>query len=591
VVALEQAVAAPFATRQLADLGARVVKLERPGRGDFARDYDSAAGDGMSSWFVWLNRSKQSVITDLATSEGRRALAALIGRADVFVCNLAPATIRRLGISAAQLSARHPRLIACEISGYGDTGPYADRKAYDLLVQAEAGVLAVTGSPEAPAKAGISVADIAAGVYAYSGILAALLQRGRTGRGGVVQVSLLDALAEWMSHPLLFTSLTGRPPRRTGARHASIVPYGSYRTADSADILLAVQNEAEWARLCRDVLGLPAAADDSRLAGNERRMQRRDEVEAMVSQAVSRLAAEELVARLDRARIAYASVRDVAQVLAHPQLASRWASVAAGSREVRILRPPARHSGFDPVIGPVPRHGADTAAVLAEIAGDSEPGGEDWPDISGTYDVVAADYAAMFAAELAGKPFDRDLLDRFAATVTGRGPVWDVGCGPAGHVTRYLADRGAEMAGVDLSPVVAATAASRQPGLSFQVADMRELPARDASLAGIIAFYSVIHLPRAQIPRALAEFRRVLAPGGSLLLAMHGGAGQAGSAEWLGHQVPVRTTLVSMDELTALADAAGLRVTQWHAREPYPGEFPSRRLYLWATRPAGPDGG
>ena len=264
VVALEQAVAAPFATRQLADLGARVVKLERPGRGDFARDYDSAAGDGMSSWFVWLNRSKQSVITDLATSEGRRALAALIGRADVFVCNLAPATIRRLGISAAQLSARHPRLIACEISGYGDTGPYADRKAYDLLVQAEAGVLAVTGSPEAPAKAGISVADIAAGVYAYSGILAALLQRGRTGRGGVVQVSLLDALAEWMSHPLLFTSLTGLLLRRTGARHASIVPYGSYRTADSADILLAVQNEAEWARLCRDVLGLPAAADDSR---------------------------------------------------------------------------------------------------------------------------------------------------------------------------------------------------------------------------------------------------------------------------------------------------------------------------------------
>ena len=241
--------------------------------------------------------------------------------------------------------------------------------------------------------------------------------------------------------------------------------------------------------------------------------------------------------------------------------------------------------------GRFPRHGRDTEAVLAEFAGDRGRAARTGRISAAASNVVAADYAAMFAAELAGKPFDRDLLDRFAATVTGRGPVWDVGCGPAGHVTRYLADRGAEMAGVDLSPVVAATAAPAAGPVLPGRRHARSCPARDASLAGIVAFYSVIHLPRAQIPRALAEFRRVLAPGGSLLLAMHGGAGQTGSAEWLGHQVPVRATLVSMDELTALADAAGLRVTQWHAREPYPGEFPSRRLYLGATRPAGPDGG
>ncbi len=258
MVTLEQAVAAPFATRQLADLGARVIKIERPGRGDFARDYDSAAGDGMSSWFVWLNRSKESVVLDLKTAGGALALDALIEAADVFVCNLSRAAIARLGLDAGPLAARHPRLIACQLSGYGDDGPYADRKAYDLLVQAEAGVLAVTGSPAEPAKAGISIADIAGGMYAYSGILAALLQRDRTGRGGVVRTSLFAALAEWMSNPMLMATLTGSPPARNGARHASIVPYGSYLTADGHDILLAVQNEAEWVRLCRDVLDLPA---------------------------------------------------------------------------------------------------------------------------------------------------------------------------------------------------------------------------------------------------------------------------------------------------------------------------------------------
>jgi itaconate CoA-transferase len=367
VVALEQAVAAPLATRHLADLGARVIKIERPGRGDFARDYDSAAGDGFSSWFVWLNRSKESVVLDLKTDPGRRALDELIARADVFVSNLAPGAIRRLGLEPSHLAGRHPRLVACQLSGYGEAGPYAERKAYDLLVQGEAGVLAVTGSAEAPAKAGISVADIAGGMYAYSGILAALLQRERTGRGGTVLVSLFDALAEWMSNPLLQARLTGRAPARTGARHAAIVPYGGYLTADGDEVMLAVQNEAEWARLCGDVLGLPDMLD-GRYAGNQRRLDQRDEVERRLAAAVARLRTGELLERLERAGLPYGSAKSVPEVVAHPQLASRWTAVAAGDRQVDVLPPPVRHGGFGPVLGPVPALGRDTEAVLAELA-------------------------------------------------------------------------------------------------------------------------------------------------------------------------------------------------------------------------------
>ena len=370
VVTLEQAVAAPFATRQLADLGARVIKIERPGRGDFARDYDSAAGDGMSSWFVWLNRSKESVVLDLKTAPGRRALDALIGRADVFVCNLAPAAITRLALDADLLSASHPALVACQLSGYGEDGPYAGRKAYDLLVQAEAGVLAVTGSASEPAKVGVSIADIAGGMYAYSGILAALLQRERTGRGGVVRTSLLHALAEWMSYPMLLTALTGSAPARNGSRHATIVPYGSYQTADGDEILLAVQNEAEWARLCREVAELPGLAASGRYAGNQRRVEHRDEVEGALAPAIARLPTAELLRRLEEARIAYASVRGVGQVVAHPQLAGLWTAISAGDRAVDVLPPPVTHSGSGPVLGPVPRHGEHTEAVLAEFAED-----------------------------------------------------------------------------------------------------------------------------------------------------------------------------------------------------------------------------
>lgn len=367
VVALEQAVAAPFATRQLADLGARVIKVERPGRGDFARDYDSAAGDGMSSWFVWLNRSKESVVLDVKTPPGRAALDALIRRADVFICNLAPSAIQRLGLEAQALAARYPRLVACQLSGYGTSGPYAGRKAYDLLVQAEAGLVAVTGSPEAPAKAGISVADIACGMYAYSAILAALLRRERTGHGDAVTISLLDALAEWMSHPLLATRLTGSAPRPSGARHASIVPYGPYTTADDEQVLIAVQNDGEWVRLCRDALGLASMAAEPRFAGNEGRVAHRDEVEECLSDAIAALTCVAFIRRLEAAQIAYASVREPGQVLAHPQLADRWAPVRVGDREVDVLLPPARHASFGPVLGSVPRLGEHTSGVLAEF--------------------------------------------------------------------------------------------------------------------------------------------------------------------------------------------------------------------------------
>ncbi len=377
VVALEQAVAAPFATRHLADLGARVIKIERPGRGDFARDYDSAAGDGFSSWFVWLNRSKESVVLDLKTGPGRQAFDALIARADVFVCNLAPAAIRRLGLEPDRLVARHPRLVACQLSGYGEDGPYAGRKAYDLLVQAEAGVLAVTGSQDAPAKAGISVADIAGGMYAYSGILAALLQRERTGRGGTVKVSLFDALAEWMSNPLQQARLTGKAPERTGARHATILPYGGYLTADGDEVMLAVQNEAEWARLCGDVLDVPDMLD-GRFAGNQRRMEHREEVEQRLAAAVARLSTSDLLDRLERAGLPHASAKSVQEVVDHPQLASRWTPVAAGDRSIDVLPPPVRHGGFGPVLGPVPAYGRDTEAVLAEfVAGPDAPDARD----------------------------------------------------------------------------------------------------------------------------------------------------------------------------------------------------------------------
>jgi itaconate CoA-transferase len=366
VVSVEQAVAAPFATRQLADLGARVIKVERP-EGDFARGYDRAVR-GWSSHFVWLNRSKESVVLDLKTDRGREALRRLLDRADVFVQNLSPGALDRLGFAPEELGRQHPRLVVCSISGYGSTGPYRDRKAYDLLIQAESGLLSITGTAEEPAKVGISVADIAAGMYAFSGILAALYRRERTGRGAVLEVSLLDALAEWMSYPLYYTAYTGQPPPRTGAHHATIAPYGPFPTRDGV-VFLAVQNDREWDRLCRQVLGRPELATDPRFATNPDRLAHRRELEEVVRAAFSRHTTQELTAMLAEADVAYGELRTVGGLLEHPQLRvrDRWREVPSPVGPLLALLPPVSLPEEEPFLGPVPELGQHTEAVLREV--------------------------------------------------------------------------------------------------------------------------------------------------------------------------------------------------------------------------------
>ncbi|MFP5021891.1 CaiB/BaiF CoA transferase family protein [Pseudonocardia phyllosphaerae] len=365
VVAVEQAVAAPFATRQLADLGARVIKVERPGQGDFARGYDATAL-GQSSHFVWLNRGKESVTLDLKDAGGRDALEKLIGRADVVVQNLAPAAASRLGVDAGSLVERHPQLVACDISGYGRGGPYSDRKAYDLLIQNEAGFVSVTGSPEEPAKAGIAVADIAAGMYAYSGILAALLQRARTGRGEAIEVSMLEALGEWMGFPYLYGTYGGTDPVRSGAAHATIAPYGPVTTASGDVLNVAVQNEREWERFCTDVLQRPELATDPRFAGNAQRHAHRDELATVVDAVFAGFDVDEARRRLDDAGIANARQRDMAGFAAHPQLAARdrWRDTPTPGGPVRMPIPPVT-SGWAEPAGSVPAVGEHTEAVLA----------------------------------------------------------------------------------------------------------------------------------------------------------------------------------------------------------------------------------
>jgi itaconate CoA-transferase len=366
VVSLEQAVAAPFATRQLADLGARVIKVERSG-GDFARGYDRTV-HGQASYFVWLNRGKESLELDLKSDRGREVLAALLARADVFVQNLAPGAADRLGLSAAELRARHPRLICCSVSGYGPDGPYALKKAYDLLVQCEAGLLSVTGTPGAPSKAGISIADIAAGMYAFSGVLTALYERERTGAGGSVEVAMLDALGEWMSQPYLFTVYGGTEPRRTGARHASISPYGPYAAADG-QVFLGLQNDREWAILCRDILRQPELTDDPRFHTNTDRVSHDDELTAIIEAVLADLSAAEVEAQLDAAGIANARLRTPTEFAAHPQLAARdrWRDVDTPAGAVRMQLPPVTVPGREAAMGPVPALGQHTAPILAEL--------------------------------------------------------------------------------------------------------------------------------------------------------------------------------------------------------------------------------
>lgn len=368
VVTLEQAVAAPFATRQLADLGARVVKVERPGVGDFARGYDAAV-KGLSSHFVWLNRSKESLTLDLKRPEAHGVLAKLIDGADVFVQNLAPGAAGRLGLDAAALRARRPRLVVCDVSGYGAGGPFRDKKAYDLLVQAEAGLVSITGTADEVVKSSISVADIAAGMYAYAGVLTALFRRERSGEGAAVEVSMLEALGEWMGFPLYYTLYGGRPPARSGARHAAIAPYGPFEGGDGETVFLGLQNEREWVRFCAEVLGRPELAADPRFDANTKRVANRDALEAAVREVFAKLTAERIVARLDAAGIANGRMNSVAQFADHPQLRARdrWREAPSSAGPLRALLPPATLDGAEPRMDAVPEVGEHTDAILAEL--------------------------------------------------------------------------------------------------------------------------------------------------------------------------------------------------------------------------------
>ena len=368
VVSLEQAVAAPFATRQLADLGARVIKIERPGSGDFARAYDTTV-KGLSSYFVWLNRSKESLTLDLKRPGAAEILDRLLARADVFVQNVGPGAAGRLGTEAADLHARYPKLIVCSVSGYGSSGPYANRKAYDLLVQSEVGLLSLTGTDAEPAKVGISVADIAAGMYAYSGVLAALYARESHGQGSVIEVSLFDALAEWMSAPAAYTDYGGSAPPRTGAHHASIAPYGPVTTGDGGAVFVAIQNSREWTRFCEDVLRQPDLATDDRFATNPLRVTNRDALNAAIAAVAGGLTAIHLIARLDAAKIAYARMNSMADFLDHPQLAARerWRDVDSPSGPLRALVPPVGIQDAPPRMGAVPALGQHTDTILREL--------------------------------------------------------------------------------------------------------------------------------------------------------------------------------------------------------------------------------
>ncbi len=373
VVSLEHAVAAPFCTRQLADLGARVIKVERPGSGDFARGYDPRV-KGQSSHFTWINRSKESLALDVKQPQAKAALLQLLKTADVLVQNLAPGAAARMGLSYEALKAHNPKLIVCDISGYGADGPYRDKKAYDLLIQSEAGFLSVTGTPETPSKSGISVADIAAGMYAYTNILSALLLRGKTGEGSHIDVSMLEAMGEWMGYPMYYAFDGAPPPPRTGASHASIYPYGPFVAGDGKTVMLGLQNEREWRAFCDAVLQRPEVATDARFCSNAQRNAHRDALQALILQEFSTLSAAQVVERLDQAGIANARVNDMADLWAHPQLAARqrWSDVDSPVGRIPALLPPGVNSAFDYRMDAVPAVGQHNAAILAELGWSAE---------------------------------------------------------------------------------------------------------------------------------------------------------------------------------------------------------------------------
>jgi len=369
VVTLEHAIAAPFATRQLADLGARVIKIERPGVGDFARGYDERVG-GLASHFVWTNRSKESLALDVKHEEARTILKRLIlEEADIVVQNLAPGAAARLGLSYETLSAARPGIIVCDISGYGSNGPYRDKKAYDLLIQSEAGFLSVTGTDEQPSKAGPSIADIAAGMYAYSSILAALLQRERTGRGQHLDISMLECLVEWNSYPLYYAYEGAAPPPRTGASHATIYPYGPFPAGDGKTVMLGLQNDREWTLFCQKVLLSPELATDPRFLTNSKRSAARDELRAIIIAAFSTMTSAEVVARLDTAQIANANVNDMHAVWAHPQLQARerWRQVDSPVGKIPALLPPGSWEDEPPRMDAVPALGQHSETILKTL--------------------------------------------------------------------------------------------------------------------------------------------------------------------------------------------------------------------------------
>jgi len=372
VVSLEHAVAAPLCTRHLADMGARVIKIERPGAGDFARGYDERVR-GLSSHFVWTNRSKESLSLNLKQPEASEVMARLLASADVLVQNLAPGASARLGLSFDTLHETYPRLIVCDISGYGAGGPYQDKKAYDLLIQSESGFVSVTGAPDAPAKAGCSIADIAAGMYAYSAILNALLLRGKTGVGSHLDVSMLEAMVEWMGYPMYYAFDGAPPPPRAGAAHATIYPYGPFPVGDGATIMLGLQNEREWRVFCEAVLEQPELADDERFSSNSRRVANREALAELINAAFATLDGDAVTARLEAAQIANARVNDMAGVWAHPQLhaRNRWRDVDSPAGALPALLPPASSNAFAPRMGSVPGVGEHNEAVLAALGYDA----------------------------------------------------------------------------------------------------------------------------------------------------------------------------------------------------------------------------
>lgn len=368
VVSLEQAVAAPFATRQLADLGARVIKVERPGVGDFARNYDKTV-KGMASHFVWINRSKESLALDLKQEEAKEVLHKLLEEADVFLHNLAPGAVDRLGFSAEELKIAYPKLIICSISGYGTFGPYTNKKAYDLLIQCEAGLVSVTGTEDTPSKAGISIADIAAGMYAYTGVLTAIISRYKTGKGAIIEVSMLEALAEWMGYPLYYSAYGENEPPRTGASHATIYPYGPFKAGDGKMVFMGIQNEREWGEFCDTVLSNPDLASDPLFNSNSQRVVNKTALKSIIEDVFQAMDSGQVIERLELSRIASARLNTMNELVDHPQLAARnrWREVDSPVGKLKALIPPVTSDEVDTVMNPIPEVGEHTNSILSEL--------------------------------------------------------------------------------------------------------------------------------------------------------------------------------------------------------------------------------